>query len=89
VLWLLSRDCKESGRVWIAGGRVFRRAFTGLSAGITVAGDVSPEMLASRAAEIADPGTPTIYASGADMLEDIARVSLEGNRRDASRDGET
>jgi NAD(P)-dependent dehydrogenase (short-subunit alcohol dehydrogenase family) len=89
VLWLLSHDCDQSGRVWVAGGRVFRRAVTGLSPGIVVDGDISPEMLAARAAEIADPGNPTIYASGAEMLEDIARVSLDGNPRDASRDGET
>lgn len=88
LLWLLSRDCRESGHVWVAGGRVFRRAVTGLSPGILVDGDVSPEMLAARAAEIADPGTPTIYSSGAEMLEDIARASLAGKRQDASPDGE-
>lgn len=85
VLWLLSRDCDQSGRVWVAGGRVFRRAVTGLSPGILLDGDVSPEMLAARAAEIADPDNPAIYASGAEMLQDIARVSLDGN----PRDGET
>lgn len=82
ALWLLSRDCDQTGRVWIAGGRVFRRAVMGLSPGIVMTdADVSPETLAARGEEIADPGVPSTYASGAEMLRDIARVNLEQKRR--------
>jgi NAD(P)-dependent dehydrogenase (short-subunit alcohol dehydrogenase family) len=89
ALWLLSRDCDRTGQVWVAGGRVFRRAVMGLSPGIVMDGDVSPERVAARAAEIAAPGTPSIYVSGAEMLEDIARVSLGWNQGNAPRDGKS
>jgi NAD(P)-dependent dehydrogenase (short-subunit alcohol dehydrogenase family) len=74
--WLVSGACDRSGEVWIAGGRVFQRAAVATSPGIVVEGPVTPELLARRAAEIADVAAARTYASGAALLEEMAERTL-------------
>lgn len=78
LLWLASEHCRESGQTWLAGGRVLRKAITRVTRGIVVgADDLSPELLAARAGEIADPTGASEYRSGAELLAAMAEASLD------------
>jgi hypothetical protein len=79
ALWLVSRGCALSGETLIAGGRVFSRAEVRASPGIELdPGDVSPELLAERYAEIADMQEAKSYALGSELLTSIAERTLRG-----------
>lgn len=78
VMWVLSEQCAESGQTWLAGGRVIRKAITQVTGGIVIdPEDLSPELVAARAGEIADATGAVGYRSGAELLSAMARASLD------------
>jgi NAD(P)-dependent dehydrogenase (short-subunit alcohol dehydrogenase family) len=75
--WLVSRECARTGELWLAGGNVFRRAEMVVSPGVVFDGDVTAELVAARAEQIADLAGADVFSSGQALLEDIARCSLD------------
>ena len=84
VAWLTSEACRRSGEVWIAGGRVVRRAGMVLGPGIVGDGEITAELLAEREREAAALEGGVSPSSGGAMLEELARQTLRVTRRDAA-----
>jgi NAD(P)-dependent dehydrogenase (short-subunit alcohol dehydrogenase family) len=84
VAWLTSEACRRSGEVWIAGGRVVRRAGVVLGRGIVSDAEIRAERLAALEPEAAGLDGAIGYPSGGAMLQDMARQTLEVTRRDAA-----
>jgi len=77
AVWLVSASCARNGEMWIVGGRQLRRAATVVSPGTLLDADpITPEAVAARAERVVIDGSATTYASGAELLQDIARASL-------------
>ena len=68
ALWLVSRDCPLSGETLVVGGRVIARTQMFTSPGIELeAGEMSPEAVALRYAELADMSKAKSYSQGGEL----------------------
>lgn len=77
LVYLLSEQCHESGQTWLAGGTVVRKAMTHITPGIVVdRGEITPELVAARVDEIANPTGAVDYPNGAALLTAMAEYSL-------------
>lgn len=71
AVWLVSRECELSGRIVVAGGRVFRCARMVQTRGVEL-DDPSPEQLAECADEICGLDELILYEDTPTLLRDIA-----------------
>ena len=72
LVWLLSEECRETGQVWVAGGRVYRKVVTQVSRGVVLDAGGTAEDVAAQSSAIADGGGAVGYDSGADLLRALA-----------------
>jgi NAD(P)-dependent dehydrogenase (short-subunit alcohol dehydrogenase family) len=84
VAWLASEGCRRTGEIWIAGGRVVRRAAVVLGQGIVSDTEITAERLAALELEAAGLERAIDYSSGGAMLAEMAEQTLAITRRGAA-----
>lgn len=87
LVWLLGEDCAETGQVWVAGGKVFRKVVTQVSRGVVLGADCTAEEVAAKSSVIADATDAVGYDSGADLLGALAEAAQRPARVDRRRLG--
>jgi hypothetical protein len=87
VAWLTSAECRRTGEIWIAGGRVVRRAAIVLGRGILSDAEITAEKLAGLELEAAALEGAVGHPSGAAMLREMAQQTLGVTRLDAPPSG--
>ena len=80
VVWLSSAECEVNGRIFIAGGGVFRRARMIQNRGLENP-DATPEFLADHAEELCRMDELLGYEDTPSMLRDIAERARALERR--------
>jgi NAD(P)-dependent dehydrogenase (short-subunit alcohol dehydrogenase family) len=84
VAWLASEGCRRTGEIWVAGGRVVRRAAVVLGRGILSDTEITAEQLAALELEAAALERASDCPSGGAMLADMAEQTLGITRRDGA-----